>query len=56
MNECTVPQYWGINYQAADASDAAPPYIGADMSIEVDKGGFCSTFTDIGSAVAGKFA
>ena len=56
VNECTVPQYWGINYQAADSSNAAPPSIEADMSIVVDKGGFCDTFTTVGNAVAGKFA
>ena len=49
-----MPQYWGINYQAPDLGNAAPPFIGADMSIESDSDGFCSTFTTVGSAVAGE--
>lgn len=55
VNECTVPQYWGINYQTANSSNAAPPSIGADMSIKLDSDDFCSTLTTIGTAVAGKF-
>lgn len=51
VNECTVPKYWGVNYQA-DA-DAAPPFIGADLDMKINDSGFCETFTTIGSAVAG---
>lgn len=51
-----VPQYWGISYQPADLGNSAPPFIGADMSIEVDTGDFCSQLTTIGGAVAGKFS
>ena len=53
INECTVPQYWGINYQSPDASQAAPPFIGADMQVEVDNGGFCTTLLTSMGAVAG---
>lgn len=54
MNECTVPQYWGINFQPPGSGNSAPPFIGADMTIVVDTGGFCSTFTTIAGAIAGK--
>lgn len=54
QHQCTVPQYWGINFQPPDLGNSAPPFIGADMAIEVDSDGFCSTFTTIGSALAGK--
>ena len=49
-----VPQYWGINYQPPDKHDAAPPFIGADMSIQLDEGGFCGDLTTAMGAVAGK--
>lgn len=53
VNECVVPQYWGINYQPPDLGSAAPPFIGADLSIQLDAGGFCSTFLTSVGAVAG---
>jgi hypothetical protein len=53
VTECTVPQYWGINYQAPDSSNAAPPFIGSDLTMEIDGGGFCSTLLTSLSAVAG---
>ncbi|KAK7182254.1 hypothetical protein DPSP01_006972 [Paraphaeosphaeria sporulosa] len=53
VNECTVPQYWGINYQDKDAANAAPPFIGSDLTIEVDNGGFCGKLLTSMSAVAG---
>ena len=54
VKQCTVPQYWGINFQPPDLGNAAPPFIGADMAIKVDDDGFCDTFTTILGAVAGK--
>lgn len=54
LNKCTVPQYWGINFQPPDSGNAAPPFIGADMAIKVDGDGFCKTFATILSAVVGK--
>lgn len=56
VKQCTVPQYWGINFQPPDLGDAAPQFIGADMEIVLDSDGFCETFTTIGSAIAGRFA
>ena len=53
--ECTVPQYWGINYQPPDLGNAAPPFIGADMDIAFDDNGACELFTTVGSAIAGRF-
>ncbi|KAI1175011.1 hypothetical protein F4777DRAFT_579458 [Nemania sp. FL0916] len=53
VNECKVPAYWSINYQAKDAANAAPPNIGTKVAYAVDSNGFCSTFTTIGNAVAG---
>ncbi|KAF2466174.1 uncharacterized protein BDR25DRAFT_306336 [Lindgomyces ingoldianus] len=53
VTECVVPQYWGINYQAPDATNAAPPFIGADMHITLDEGGFCTTLLTSLGAVAG---
>jgi hypothetical protein len=55
VNECVVPQYWGINYQDPKAATSAPPFIGADLTIVLDEGGFCSTLTTVLGAVAGKF-
>ncbi|KAI0531554.1 hypothetical protein GGR58DRAFT_524417 [Xylaria digitata] len=52
-NQCVVPRYWGINYQTPDASNAAPPNIGADLEVVNDSDGFCDSFTTIGGAVAG---
>ena len=50
-----VPDYWGINYQEEGGDDdAAPPFIGVDLKLEVEGKGFCETFTTVGSAVAGK--
>lgn len=54
VNECTVPQYWGVNYQPPDLGNSAPPFIGADLEIVLDKDGFCETFTTIAAAIAGK--
>ena len=51
VNECTVPRFWGINYQS-DA-DAAPPFISSSVDMEVVKEDYCDTFTTIGEAVAG---
>ncbi|MCJ1347368.1 hypothetical protein MMC31_005592 [Peltigera leucophlebia] len=53
LSQCTVPQYWGINFQPPDLGNAAPPFIGADMAIKVDDDGFCGTFTTSLGAVAG---
>ncbi|KAL4732971.1 hypothetical protein BDV11DRAFT_214583 [Aspergillus similis] len=52
VTECKVPQYWGINYQDPDESNAAPPFIGADMQIVVDGGGFCQKMLTAMGAVA----
>lgn len=54
INECVVPRYWGINYQAPDSNNAAPPNIQADMEVKKDGDGFCDTFTTVGGAVAGE--
>jgi hypothetical protein len=53
VNECTVPQYWGINYQDKNAANAAPPFIGSDLQVEIDEGGFCTTLLTSLGAVAG---
>jgi hypothetical protein len=54
VNECKVPAYWAINYQAKDAHNAAPPNLGAKIEYKIDSTGFCSTFTTVGGAVAGE--
>ena len=54
VNECSVPQYWGINFQPPDLGNSAPPFIGANMNIRVDGGGFCETLLTSMGAVAGK--
>ncbi|KAF2733262.1 hypothetical protein EJ04DRAFT_605937 [Polyplosphaeria fusca] len=53
VTQCVVPAYWGINYQAPDSANAAPPFIGADVAVEIDEGGFCGTLTTALGAVAG---
>jgi hypothetical protein len=55
VTECKVPQYWGINYQDPNESNAAPPFIGADMQIVVDGGGFCEKMLTAIGAVASEF-
>jgi hypothetical protein len=49
-----VPQFWGVTYQPANLGNAASPFMELGLSIAVDEGNFCSTFTMVGSAVAGK--
>lgn len=50
VNECTVPRFWGINYQADP--DSAPPFINTNVDMKVNDDGFCSTFTTIGGGIA----
>lgn len=52
VNECVVPKFWGINYQAGNP-DNAPPQITTSVDLSINESGFCETFTTIGSAVAG---
>lgn len=35
---CEVPKFWGINYQAPDAANAAPPNVGVDIAIAETEG------------------
>lgn len=57
VNECTVPQFWGVNYQDPTATTDAPSYMELTLDVAVDTGsGFCSTFATVGSAVAGKYS
>jgi hypothetical protein len=51
---CEVPQFWGINYQAPDAVNAAPPNVGLNIAMEkVDNKDLCEgVFGGLG-AVAG---
>jgi len=51
-NQCKIPQYWGINYQPSDLN-GAPPFVGADMNVTPDDGGFCETLLNSMAAVAG---
>ncbi|KAI0860478.1 hypothetical protein F4860DRAFT_221366 [Xylaria cubensis] len=53
VNQCKLPKYFAVNYQADDASHAAPPFIEAKLDLEVAESGFCAKFTTIGSAIAG---
>jgi hypothetical protein len=55
LTSCTVPAYWAINYQTPSAANAAPPCIEVTLSAHEDTNGFCSTFKNVESAVAGKF-
>ena len=44
--------------QAADADqneNYAPPYVSNDITVAYDTDGFCSTFSTVGSAVAGMY-
>ena len=56
FTNCEVPKYWGVNYQAPDSANAAPPNIGVNVAVE--KGGdsqVCEdAMTGIG-AVAGTY-
>ncbi|KAK3202664.1 hypothetical protein GRF29_154g350333 [Pseudopithomyces chartarum] len=52
VNECTVPRFWGINYQGGDPN-SGPPQITTTVDLSIKESGFCETFTTIGSAVAG---
>ena len=54
ITACTMPRFWGINYQSPELGNAAPPHLAVDMKIEVEDGDFCGTFADIASALAGK--
>lgn len=39
---CEVPKFWGINYQAPDAGNAAPPNVGLGLDVEkAGDGGLC---------------
>lgn len=53
VTECTVPQYWGINYQDKNAANSAPPFIGSDLTMKIDNGGFCTKLLSSMGAVAG---
>lgn len=53
LNQCEVPQYWGINFQAPDASDSAPPFIGMDISQEKTESTACEDALSAIGAVAG---
>jgi hypothetical protein len=48
-----MPQFVGISYQDPNAGTAAPSNMEFNVAIETASDGFCSTFTTIGSAVAG---
>lgn len=51
---CEVPKFWGINYQAPDAANAAPPNIGLDIAMEkVDDSKLCEDIMTGLGAVAG---
>lgn len=52
-HQCEVPAYWGINYQAPSAADAAPPNIGVDVSMELVDSGVCDDIMSDLGAVAG---
>jgi len=52
---CAVPQYWGINYQAPDAANAAPPNIDMGIDVEVVKQDLCTPLMTTGSAIAGEY-
>lgn len=53
FTNCEVPKFWGVNYQAPNAADAAPPNVGLDISMETEGGQVCEdAMTGIG-AVAG---
>lgn len=54
IEQCLVPQYWGVSFQDPDESNAAPPFIGADMSVETGDDGFCGDLTSAAGAVAGE--
>ena len=54
LTQCTVPKYWGVNYQPPGQDNAAPPFIGADLTVTQPANGFCATFSTIASAVAGE--
>ncbi|KAI1359127.1 hypothetical protein F5Y08DRAFT_344973 [Xylaria arbuscula] len=53
VNQCKLPKYFAVNYQAEDASNAAPPFIEAKLGLEVESNGFCAAFATIGGAIAG---
>jgi len=54
VNECTVPQFWGVNYQDPNAGTSAPPFMQLTLDVAVDTGsGYCATFATVGGAVAG---
>ncbi|EMD63686.1 hypothetical protein GGP41_005676 [Bipolaris sorokiniana] len=51
---CEVPRFWGINYQALDAPNAAPPNVGVDIAMEkVDQSKLCEDVMGGLGAVAG---
>lgn len=51
---CEVPKYWGINYQAPDAANAAPPNIGLNINVEKSgDGGVCEDAMSVLGTVAG---
>ncbi|ORY15232.1 hypothetical protein BCR34DRAFT_585137 [Clohesyomyces aquaticus] len=53
VNQCVIPRYIGINYQAPDCGNCAPPNIGARLEMKLDEGGFCKTLLESAGTVAG---
>lgn len=53
VSQCEVPKFWGVNFQAPDEPNSAPPNIATDLDVQVVDSSLCEdALTGLG-AVAG---
>lgn len=48
-----MPKFWGVNFQAPEVSDAAPPFIGLDVTMTEVDNPICENTMNALGAVAG---